>query len=76
MVEHPEAQDTLEGIVQWWLLEQKIFHEVKVVRQALVELVREGLVVEQGRLSSNTRYQLNLERREEIRRLLEEQTEG
>ncbi len=74
--ERPEAQDTVEGIAQWWLLERRIFHQVSMVRQALTDLVKEGLVLERTGLDSNTRYQLNLERREEIRKLLKEKAEG
>jgi hypothetical protein len=74
--EKPEAQDTVEGIAQWWLLERKIFHQINMVREALANLVKEGLVVERTGLNSNTRYQLNLERREEIRKLLKEKAEG
>lgn len=73
--ERPEAQDTVEGIAQWWLLERRIFHQINMVREALANLVKEGLVVERTGLNSNTRYQLNLERREEIRKLLKEKAE-
>jgi len=73
--ERAEAQDTVEGIAQWWLLERKIFHQINTVRKALANLVKQGLVVERTGLNSNTRYQLNSERREEIRKLLKEKAE-
>ncbi len=41
---HPDAQDTIEGIVQWWLLEQTIEHQTAVVREAIDHLVEKGLV--------------------------------
>ena len=41
---HPAAQDTLEGITQWWLLEQDINRETARVRSALATLVAQGIV--------------------------------
>ncbi len=41
---NPEAQDTLEGIVQWWLPEGQSPARTALIRQALEELVAEGLI--------------------------------
>jgi|HubBroStandDraft_1064217.scaffolds.fasta_scaffold571564_1 hypothetical protein len=41
LAENPKAQDTFEGIVEWWLLEQKIEQAVSVVKAALAKLVAE-----------------------------------
>jgi hypothetical protein len=38
---HPGAQDTSEGIVEWWLLEQKIERATPAVKAALSRLVSE-----------------------------------
>jgi hypothetical protein len=38
---NPMAQDTLEGIVAWWLLEQKIEEAASGVKAALAKLVIE-----------------------------------
>ena len=46
LAEHPEAEDTLDGIVRWWLLEQKIKYQTNMVREAIAELVGEGLLLE------------------------------
>jgi len=43
--EHPQAQDTLEGIVEWWLLEQQIKCRTVQVKEALAELVARGFVL-------------------------------
>ena len=45
LVDHPKAQDTLEGIVEWWLLEQKITYETARVKEALSELVNRGMIL-------------------------------
>ena len=36
--QNPNAADTLEGIVSWWLLEQRIRHTVAQVKAALKHL--------------------------------------
>ena len=46
LVENPKAQDTLEGIVEWWLLEREIKFETARVREALADLVARGLILE------------------------------
>ncbi len=68
--ENPEAQDTLDGVIQWWLLERKIKYQITLVKEALSELVKDGLVVEKESLDSQTRYQVNRQKREEIRTIL------
>ncbi len=37
LAEHPGAQDTLEGIIEWWLLEQEIKRQTGKVKEALTE---------------------------------------
>ena len=41
---NPEAQDTLEGIVQWWLPEAQHPTRIALIKKALDELVGEGLL--------------------------------
>ena len=43
---HPEAQDTLAGIVQWWLPAQEIKPRTATIKVALSELIAAGLVTE------------------------------
>jgi hypothetical protein len=57
--EHPEARDTVEGIVQWWLLERKIIHQTALVKEALTDLVSQGLIIEYTAQDSQTFYSLN-----------------
>jgi hypothetical protein len=42
--DNPQAQDTLEGIIQWWLPEVEHKPRVAVIKQALDELVAGGLI--------------------------------
>jgi Fe2+ or Zn2+ uptake regulation protein len=41
---NPEAQDTLEGIIQWWLPEAHHQARTSQIREALDDLVAEGLI--------------------------------
>jgi hypothetical protein len=71
LTEHPGAQDTLEGIVEWWLLDQAIRNWTKNVREALMELVAEGLVIERKGRDERTHYRVNGRKRRAIRELLD-----
>lgn len=51
---HPQARDSVEGIAEWWLLEQKIREATRDVDKALTDLVKRGLVSEQ--CGTSTRF--------------------
>ncbi len=70
LAEHPGAQDTVEGIVEWWLLEQKIKRRTAQVKEALTQLVAEGLVLERKGKDSRVYYRLNRRKYGAIRALL------
>ena len=61
-----KAQDTLEGIVEWWLLEQEIRRSQSQVRQALEELIESGLVQQERGADGRARFRLNPARQLEI----------
>ena len=70
LVEHPEAQDTVEGIVEWWLLERAIkFQEAQIIK-AISELVAKELVIEHRGRDSQTHYRINQSKYKEIRKLV------
>jgi len=73
LAENTDAQDTIEGIIEWWLLEQKIKNSATSVKKALAELVAQGLVHEDKGSDSRPRYRINREKYGEIRGLLEQQ---
>jgi hypothetical protein len=70
---HPECEDTLEGIAEWWLLERAIERRLREVEAALDGLVAEGLLERRGGAGGGSRYRLPDERRREVRRLLAEE---
>jgi hypothetical protein len=52
---HPDAQDTLDGIVQWWLRERKSDQHMTLVKEVLGDLVTQGLI-EKIRIEGQTPY--------------------
>ena len=66
LVEHPEAQDTLEGIVEWWLLEQEIKFETARVKEALSDLIARGLILEKKGSNSQIHYRINQSKHKKI----------
>lgn len=70
LVEHPDAQDTLEGIMDWWLPRHRIKAELNRVKAAIFELVDKGFVVERQGGDSRSRYAVNRRRLEKIRDFL------
>lgn len=59
LVQHPDAQDTLEGICDWWLLERRVRRSVAEVEAALGKLVVRGFVAARRGNDGNTHYRLN-----------------
>ena len=55
---HSQARDTLEWIVQWWLLEQSPRAASARVKKALDQLIRDGLVKCTRRANGQTYYSL------------------
>jgi DNA-binding MarR family transcriptional regulator len=70
LVQHPQAQDTMEGIVEWWLLERRIRYAIADVEAALRELVGKDFLVARQCSEGRTYYRLNREQEREIRRHL------
>ena len=73
--DNPNSEDTLEGIVEWWMLEREIKRHTGAVRRALADLVVEGLVVERRGPDSQVRYQVNRARLRDVRKLIRESPE-
>jgi hypothetical protein len=70
LIDHPNAQDTLKGIVTWWLLERTIKHRTALVKEVLDKLVADGLVIAQHGTDSQTHYKIDRRRRRKIISLL------
>lgn len=70
MIQHREAQDTLEGIVEWWLMQQEIERQIADVQEVLTDLVQKDLVVQQQGPDSRIHYRINRNKQSEILTLL------
>ena len=68
--QNPNAADTVEGILEWWLPKQSIYEEEKVVKRALDELVKRNLILATSSSDARRHYRLNTEYIQEIRRLI------
>ena len=45
--EHPEAADTLDGVLQWWLIRRRYLRGLDQVQRALDLLEENGLIDQQ-----------------------------
>ena len=70
LLDHPEAGDSLEGIVHWWILRERIETKTKEVSDVIQALTSEGFVIEKSSISGK-RYFVNKEKLEEIRTLIQ-----
>lgn len=69
---NPDAQDTVEGITQWWLLEQQLIEEISAVQAALDELVADELVKLRWQHGVGPQYSVDRTKRARISDLLAE----
>ena len=70
LTRHPDAGDTFDGIVEWWLLQQRIKFETQNVSEAVARLVAEELILEHVGADSRVTYRVNRTREHAIRHML------
>lgn len=70
--EHTEAQDTLEGVVEWWLLEQKISRHTTEVKEVLDDLVKKELIIARQGKDTRLHYRVNRLKADAIVSLLQQ----
>ncbi len=63
LLEHPEAQDTIDGIADWWLTERRVRQGIAEVDAAVRQLVDRGLVDVDVREDGKRHYRLKSEKR-------------
>jgi hypothetical protein len=68
--QNPNAADTVEGILEWWLPKQSVYEEEKVVKSALDEMVKQNLILATQSSDARRHYRLNTELIQEIRRMI------
>ena len=70
LVEHPDAKDTLEGIVRWWGEADLRTAQAEVVRRSLDELTHRGWVSVRTGGTGVRLYGLNKDRLDDVKRYL------
>lgn len=71
LLKNPDAKDTLEGIVNWWLLQQDIQRNVVLVKKTVERLLTKGFILAGHGNDSKTYYYLNPEQIPAISALIE-----
>jgi hypothetical protein len=59
---NPAAQDTLRGIIEWWLLEQRIAETKSDIETALANLVADRKLTAKVAADGELSYRLNRKR--------------
>jgi hypothetical protein len=72
LMDHPDAKDTLEGIVGWWMLQQDIERNVAHIKKTVDELTVKGLLVQRLGRDRRKYYQVNRKKLPEISALVKE----
>ena len=70
LAENPTAQDTMLGIVEWWLLEQQIKTQTYAVKDALADLVSRGLIFRHQGKDSQIHYRINMSKMDAVLALI------
>jgi hypothetical protein len=66
---YPDAQDTLDGILQDWLSGRRDRYTPTLVHEVVKDLVLEGTLLEEKRPDSSAVYRLNLAKRDKMQKL-------
>jgi len=72
LCDNPDAGDTFDGIVEWWLLHQRIKFETRNISEVVRKLVAEGLILEDEGPDSRVTYRINEVREEDIHSMVSE----
>jgi Fe2+ or Zn2+ uptake regulation protein len=75
LLEHPDAKDTIEGILKWWLLDGRGWKRGKVQR-ALNLLASKEWLTKRETVPSKEIYGINKDRLQEIRSFLQQSDAG
>ena len=68
---NPQAADTLEGVAQWRLLDERVHQRVEDISQTLQWLVAKGYLKETTRVGSRTMFQLEQENQINVQKFIE-----
>ncbi len=66
LLKNPEARDTLEGIIEWWILEREIRLRTEQIKEAIQILVEKGFVLQHETADTRIHYTINTNRYQEV----------
>ena len=69
LAEHPDAKDTIEGILKWWLPAGRVWKRGEV-QESLNLLTSKEWLTRRGTVPSKEIYGINKDQLEEIRKFL------
>jgi chromosome segregation ATPase len=72
LIEYPNAKDTLQGILRWWLPGGETEGTEEEVQESLDILVARGWLTQRHTSSSHMLYGMNIDKLEEIEKFLQE----
>ncbi len=72
--EHPDARDTIDGIIRWWIPEQKIKTHITTLKNVINELVAKNLILESHGHDSRIHYRINRQKIKEIESFVQNKT--
>jgi hypothetical protein len=68
---NPAAEDTVDGILQWWLVHEEIRFRLHEVEAALAELTGRGIIAQRVGEDLRVRYRINPNEHQEIQTILD-----
>ena len=69
---HKNAQDTLAGVAEWWLLRQRVEAMIRKTKKAIDELMAQGLVLKAEAAGRQPTYRINRAKARKIQALLQQ----
>ena len=72
LARNPQAQDTLPGIIEWWLLDHQIRTRTAEIKRVVDDLVSEKLILRSRGSDFQHHYRINPRKQRRIAALIEE----
>jgi len=70
MLDHPQACDTVDGIIQWWVIQGSIDLNLESGREVIHQLIAQHLLIEKTGTDSSKVYCINNAKMKEIGSLI------
>lgn len=72
LARNPDAQDTLPGIIEWWLLDHQIRTRTAEVKEVIDQLVADRLILKRKGTDLVTHYRINPRQFSRVEELIKE----